>query len=211
MNHLYKESCESFTELLASSLPVPGGGGASALVASIGIALGDMVGELTLGKKKYADVEGEIKILMEKAQDLRKEFLQCIDEDAQAFDPLSRAYGIAKDDPKRDSILERCLHDAAEPPMKIFDLSCQSIEILKQFAEKGSRMVLSDAATGIAFAKAAMLGAAINVRVNTRLMNDRDHAEALDKQIEEGLSRYSKEADEVYGSVFDQLAYQKNK
>ena len=114
MESLYKESCEKFTELLASPAAVPGGGGASALVGAIGIALGDMVGELTVGKKKYADVEEEIKALMVKAQDLRVKLLACIDHDAEAFEPLSKAYGIPKDDPTRDEVLEKCLHEAEE-------------------------------------------------------------------------------------------------
>ena len=90
---------EEFTKRIASKEPAPGGGGASALVASVGVALGDMVGELTVGKKKYSDVEDELKELMCKAQSLRVQLLVCIDEDARAFEPLSRAYSIPKDDP----------------------------------------------------------------------------------------------------------------
>ena len=93
---LTKTSVEDFTSLLASKTSVPGGGGASALVAAIGIALGDMVGEFTIGKKKYADVEPEIKQLMEKAQSIRLNLLECIDADAKAFEPLSKAYGIPR-------------------------------------------------------------------------------------------------------------------
>ena len=87
-----------FTEELASPAPVPGGGGASALVGAIGVALGDMVGELTVGKKKYADVEEDVKALMVNAQELRRRFLELIDGDAEAFAPLAKAYGIPKDD-----------------------------------------------------------------------------------------------------------------
>ena len=124
----YKEkTAAEFTELLASALPVPGGGGASALAGAIGIALGDMVGELTVGKKKYKDVEEDIKALMEKAQGLRIELLECINEDAEAFAPLSKAYGIPKDDPEREETLEKCLRQAARAPLHIFDLCCEAI------------------------------------------------------------------------------------
>ena len=119
-------SLREFTEQLASKAPVPGGGGASALVGAVGIALGDMVGELTVGKKKYADVEDEIRALMVRAQDLRVRLLACIEKDAAAFEPLSRAYGIPKDDPSRAEVMEACLRDAAGAPMEIFDLCCEA-------------------------------------------------------------------------------------
>ena len=206
--NLYKESCERFTELLASSSAVPGGGGASALVGAIAIALGDMVGELTVGKKKYADVEEEIKELMIKAQDLRVEFLNCINDDAKAFEPLSKAYGLPSDEPNRDEILEKCLKDAAAAPLKVFDLCCVSVELLKEFGEKGSKLMISDAATGIAFARGALYGAAVNVRVNTRLMKDREYAQQLDAHIADKLNVYSRVCDEVYESIYQKLSYQ---
>ena len=112
---------EEFTAVLASPAPVPGGGGASALVGAIGIALGDMVGELTVGKKKYEDVEDEIKACMERAQSLRVRLLDCIQKDAEAFEPLSKAYGIPKDAPGREETLEQCLHDAAKLDTHIDD------------------------------------------------------------------------------------------
>ena len=191
-----------FTELLASPAPVPGGGGASALAGAVGIALGDMVGELTVGKKKYADVEDEILALMEKAQDLRKCLLRCIEEDARVFEPLSRAYGIPKEDPSRDAVMERCLRLAASAPLSIFDLCCKAMELLKEFAGKGSRMVISDAATGAALCCGAMYGAAVNVKVNTKLMRDRTYAETVNAHIDERLGRYREMAEEIYDQVY---------
>ena len=199
---LLNSSVKSFTEQLASKAPVPGGGGASALVGAIGVALGDMVGELTVGKKKYADVEEDVKALMVKAQDLRVKLLECIDKDAVAFEPLSRAYGIPKDDPTRDEVMERCLHEAASAPLEIFDLCCEAMELQKEFAEKGSKIVISDAATGAALCCGALYGAAVNVKVNTKLMKDRAHAEAINAHIDERLDRYREMAEEIYGQVY---------
>ena len=199
---LLESSVSRFTELLASPAPVPGGGGASALVGAIGIALGDMVGELTVGKKKYVDVEDEIRALMEKAQALRVNLLACIEKDAVAFEPLSKAYGIPKDDPTRDEVMERCLRDAAAAPLEIFDLCCQAIELQKEFAEKGSKLVISDAATGVVFCWSAMYGAAVNVKVNTKLMKDRAYAEKLNAHIDEGMEKYWKIAEKVYEDVY---------
>lgn len=195
-------SLKEFTELLASNSSVPGGGGACAAVASIGIALGDMVGEFTVGKKKYAEVEAEIREYMAKSQELRVELLACINQDADNFEPLSKAYGIPKDDPSRDEIMEKCLRDAASVPLKIFDLSMEAIDLLEEFAKKGSRLMISDAATGAAFCRGALQGAAVNVKVNTKLMKDRGYAEKLNAYIDGRFNEYSDKAQGVFDLVY---------
>ena len=199
------KSVTEFTELLASKAPVPGGGGASALVGAIGIALGDMVGELTVGKKKYAAVEEDVKALMAKAQDLRVRLLACVNKDAEAFEPLSKAYGIPKDDPARDEVMEKCLRDAASAPLEIFDLCCECIELQKEFAEKGSKLVISDAATGVVFCWSAMYGAAVNVKVNTKLMKDRAYAEQINAHVDAGMAKYWPIAEKVYEDVYQRF------
>ena len=200
-----EKTLEEYTEMIASNASVPGGGGASAVVGAIGIALGDMVGELTVGKKKYADVEEDIKALMVRAKDLREKFLLASEKDAVVFEPLSKAYGIPKDEPGRDEILEKCLKDAASAPMEIFELSCEAIEIVKEFGEKGSKLMISDAATGAAHLKAAMYGAAVNVKVNTRLMKDRGYAEKLDARVEEMMEKYGKMADGIFEDIWQRF------
>ncbi|MBR0139561.1 MAG: cyclodeaminase/cyclohydrolase family protein [Firmicutes bacterium] len=195
------KSLKEFTELLASKSPVPGGGGACAAVSAIGIALGDMVGEFTVGKKKYAAVEDELRRNMEKAQQLRESLLECIQADADSFEPLSKAYGIPKDDPERDKIMEKCLRDAAEVPLRIFRLTMESVKLLGEFAGKGSPLMVSDAATGVAFCKAALMGAAVNIKVNTRLMKDREYAEDLDRYVNNNLNLYTELCDRIFNSV----------
>lgn len=202
---LINGSVTAFTEQLASPAPVPGGGGACALVGAVGIALGDMVGELTVGKKKYNHVETDLRALMARAQDLRVKLLDCVEKDAVAFEPLSRAYGIPKDDPTRDEVMEKCLHDAAAVPLEIFDLVCEAIEIQRDFAEMGSKLVISDAVTGVSFCRAALHGAAVNVKVNTRLMKDRAHADAIDRHVDEAMAKYTALADAVFHSVYQRL------
>jgi formiminotetrahydrofolate cyclodeaminase len=196
---------KEFTELLASPSSIPGGGGASALVGAIGIALGDMVGEHTVGKKKYAEVEEELKVLMAHAQDLRARLVECVDKDAVAFEPLSKAYSIPKDEPGRDETLEKCLRDAAAVPMEIFDLCCEAIDVTYEFGTKGSKLMLSDAATGAEMLRAALKGAAVNVKVNTRLMKDREYAESLDRKVDEKLQKYSSVADELFDMIYNNL------
>ena len=90
-------TCTEFVEVLSSKAPVPGGGGASALVAAVGTALGNMVGSLTVGKKKYADVEDEMWELKKKCDQLQKDFLRLIERDAEVFEPLSKAYGMPRE------------------------------------------------------------------------------------------------------------------
>ncbi|MBR4168683.1 MAG: cyclodeaminase/cyclohydrolase family protein [Lachnospiraceae bacterium] len=200
--NLTDQSVTDFTKALASKTSVPGGGGASALVGSIGIALGDMVGEFTIGKKTYADVEEEMQTLMARAQELREALLLCVEKDAEAFEPLSKAYGLPKEDPNRDAIMEKCLRDAATVPMEILRLSCEAVKLHRDFAAKGSRLMISDAATGAAICRAAIQGAAMNVRVNTKLMKDREYAEKLDRETEELMQTYTKMADEVFALVY---------
>ena len=194
-----------FTDELASKAAVPGGGGASALVAALGAALGTMVGNLTVGKKKYADVEADIVLLMEQAEMLRNELLQAVDDDAKGFEPLSRAYSIPKDDPDRDEIMESCLCDAAAVPMKILRLSAKVIELQRDFAEKGSALAVSDAGTGVVFCWAALYGAALNVKINTKMMKNRECAEEMNAEVSELMEKYWKLADEVYEGVFERM------
>ena len=196
---------KEFTEQLASPSSVPGGGGASALVGAIGIALGDMVGEHTVGKKKYIDVEEDLKALMVRAQDLRARLVDCVEKEEVAFEPLSKAYKIPKDDPSRDEILEKCLRDAAQAPLEIFELCLESIEVVKEFKEKGSKLIISDAATGAVMLKGAMYGAAINVKVNTNLMKDREYADEIADYVDEKLKEYEIIADQIFESYYNTL------
>ena len=130
-------SCTEFVTVLASNAPVPGGGGASALVGAIGTALGNMVGSLTVGKKKYADVEEEIVALKAKCDALQKELLDQIAADAKGFEPLAKAYGIPKDDPTRDQVLEEATLVACQVPVRIMELCCEAIEAIAVFRRQG--------------------------------------------------------------------------
>ena len=199
---MLNKSVTEFSEILASKAAVPGGGGASALVGALGIALGNMVGELTVGKKKYADVEEDVRALMAKAQDLRVRLLECVNKDAEAFEPLSRAYGIPKDDPTRDEVMEKCLRDAAAAPLEILDLCCEAIDLQREFADKGSVLAVSDAATGVVFCWSAMYGAAVNVKVNTKAMKDREYADEINAHVDAQMEKYWPIAEKVYEDVY---------
>lgn len=203
------QEIQVFTDVLASKASVPGGGGASALVGAVGTALGSMVGALTVGKKKYADVEAEIIELMKKADVVRAELLKQIDEDARVFEPLSKAYGLPKETEEqkaeKEKIMEACLHEACSVPMEIMVKCCEAIELQKEFAAKGSSLAISDAGVGVAFCKAALQGASLNVFINTKSMKERDYADSLNKQALDMLAKYVPMADEIYESVFARL------
>ncbi|MDR2589432.1 MAG: cyclodeaminase/cyclohydrolase family protein, partial [Oscillospiraceae bacterium] len=196
---------KEFVEVLATKSAVPGGGGASALVGAIGTALGTMVGSLTVGKKKYAEVEAEIITMMEKAEALQAELLRLVDEDAVVFEPLSKAYGIPKDDPTRDKVMEEALCLACTVPLEIMRLSAKSIELHDDFAKKGSVLAVSDAGVGVIFCKAALQGASLNVFINTKSMLNRDYAESINEEATDLLKTYCKLADEIFDTVTQKL------
>ena len=139
---LVEKTVTEFTEVLASKEPVPGGGGASALIGAIGISLGDMVGELTVGKKKFADVEDEVKNLMERAQQVRRDFLELVDGDAEVFAPLAKAYSIPKDDRKRDEIMEAALRGVCSIPMDSMRKCGEALDIIAELAVKGTQIAI---------------------------------------------------------------------
>ena len=204
-----KLSCEEFTQILSTKAPVPGGGGASALVGALGTALGNMVGSLTVGKKKYADVEADIIALKEKADVLQKELLSLVEEDAKAFEPLSKAYSLPKDTEEekaeRARVMAIVLKDACAVPLQIMHKCCDAIELIEEFAQKGSVIALSDAGVGAAFCKSALFGAALNVFINTKSMEDRELAEQYNKEALEMMDTYGKRADDVFTQVMERL------
>ena len=198
---LSKLPLPEFTDALAGKTPVPGGGGASALCASLGAALASMVANYTVGKEKYAAAEAEVTRILGEVEELRAQLLALIDADAAAFEPLSRAYGIPKDDPTREETLEACLHAAAAVPMEIARLSCRAIDLHAELLDKGSAMMRSDVGTGVVLCWSALYGAALNVKINTKLMRDRERAEALNSELNALVDTYWKRAEAVYEAV----------
>lgn len=198
-------SARTFTEILASAEPVPGGGGASALVGAIGTALSSMVGNLTTGKKKYAEFEPDIRRIISRASELQNTLLLQIDEDAKCFEPLSKAYSIPNDDPKRDEIMEDALRLACTAPLSIMKTSAEAIELHAELAFKGSSLMLSDVGVGVLCCKTALMGASLNIFINIRLMKNRTYADNLKSEAEALLDKYCTLADKTYLEVFEKL------
>ena len=194
-------SCREFVDILASDAPAPGGGGAAALVGAIGTALGNMVGSLTVGKKKYAAVEAEILALKAKCDELQQQLLDQVQADEEGFLPLAKAYGIPKDDPNRVQILENATVSACAVPMRIMQLCCESLDCIAVFAAKGSRLAVSDAGCAAVCVKAALQAASLNVFINTKGMKNRAVAEELNAKANEMLNKYCALADRIFTEV----------
>lgn len=202
-------SCEAFLEDLAGNAPAPGGGGAAALVGAAGAALGNMVGSLTVGKKKYAAVEADILVLNRRAVALRKRLEGLVQADADAFTPLAAAYKLPKETPEQQAhkaaVLEAALEGACAVPLEIMSACCEGITLAAEYAEKGSVMAVSDAGCAALFCKAALQAAGLNVSINTRLMADNAHAAALNAQADAMLAEFVPQADQIHEKLTHSL------
>lgn len=201
MKKLTDLSCTAFAEVLASKAPVPGGGGAAALAGALGVALCSMVGNFTTGKKKYAAYEEDVQRMLAEGEILRARLLELVEADAAAFEPLSRAYAIPKEDPTRDSVLEEAALNACKAPMEMVSCCGEALLLLEEMLEKGSRLLLSDVGCGALLCKAAMESAAMNVFVNTGSLQDRAVAVGMERQVDETLEKYLPMAERIAASV----------
>lgn len=205
MESLMDESCREFAADLASKRSTPGGGGAAAFAGALGVALGEMVGNFTTGKKKYAAYEDDIARLLAEGERIRLRLLALVDEDAAAFEPLSRAYGIPKEDPNRDAVLEQCTLDALDAPLQMMRETCQAIDVIEELSVKGSRMLLSDVGCGAALCRAALESAALNVFVNTKSLHDRVAAQRIDSECRQMLEKHGPLASRIVETVMGEL------
>ena len=206
---MIEQSCTSWLADLASSKPAPGGGGAAALVGAVGVSLGAMVGSLTIGKKKYIDVEEEMKALVERSKELSLKLQSMVKADAEAFLPLSDAYrmpsGTDEEKAAKDAAIQEALTGATEVPLNILILCAEAMELMVEFQKKGSRLALSDAGCGAAMCKAAMESAKLNVYINLKLMKDEETVRQYQAKMDEAFVRGMVLADQVYREVEEEL------
>jgi formiminotetrahydrofolate cyclodeaminase len=205
MSRLTQKSCEEYIELLASKAPIPGGGGASALVAALGIALSNMVGSLTLGNAKYAAVESEIVSLKVKADELQQAFVALAERDAEVFELLANAYGLPKDTEQqrvhRTEVMDKCLIACCSVPLEIMECCAKAIDLHAEFASKGTAIAISDVGCGVIICKAAMQAASLNVFINTKSMTDRIYAEEVNSRAYVLLTEFCAKADIIFQGV----------
>lgn len=199
------KSLTVFMEELSSGAPVPGGGGASALMGALSASLCSMVANLTTGKKKYAEYQQDIERILVDSAKLRDEAAELIKKDAEVFEPLSKAYSIPKEQEDRDQILEEALKMASEVPFQMVVKAQEISLIIEELAVKGSRLAISDVGVAASACRALATGASMNVYINTKLMKDRSFAEDLNKKTDDLVKEVSLRCDEAYNKVLGGL------
>lgn len=204
-----QQTIEEFLAQLSSKAPVPGGGGASAVAGAVGNALGQMVANLTIGKKKYAQVEEEILSLLKKMEGLQEEFVHLADQDGEVFTPLAAAYSLPsrteEEKAYKDKVMEENLLAASLVPIRIMEKSAEMLDILDVLAEKGSRMAVSDVGVGVQMVRSALLGGVMNVYINTKSMKNREKAEELNQYARRLTDEGTRKADRIYQAVLEGL------
>lgn len=206
-----KQTIQEFLDVLSSKQPVPGGGGASALAGALGTALGLMVGNLTVGKKKYADVEEEVILMMEKLTSMQAEMVHLSDEDAKVFAPLAAAYGLPSGTEEeklyKQAVMEENLLEASLVPLRVMELSVEILGILRELEQKGSVMAISDVGVAVQFIRTALTGAVMNIYINTKSMKDKEKAGEIDNRAIGFLSEGVVLADKIYTNVLQRLKH----
>lgn len=206
---LLEQKTTDFLEQLSSSAPIPGGGGASAAVGAFASALGLMVTNLTVGKKKYADVEEEILEIREKLEQKKLDLIRMVDEDAEAFEPLAKAYRMPKEteeeQAEKEKVMEAALKNAAEAPLHIMETIVDTMEMIRVLGKKGSRLAVSDAGVAILFAQAALEGASLNIFINTKMMKDQEEAERLNCRADQLIATGKELRETTYDAVLKSI------
>jgi formiminotetrahydrofolate cyclodeaminase len=190
-----------FLDALAAGQPTPGGGGAAALTGGMAAALLSMVIHFTIGKKKYADVEAEMQEYLARTETLRRELLAAVDADAAAFDAVAATYALPKETEEqkaaRTAAMQEALKHAAEVPFAVAEKCLALLQLAAPIGAKGNSNVVSDAATALYLAFAALKSALVNVNVNLKFVKDAAFVEAWSAKVADLLA----EADDAYAQA----------
>lgn len=184
---LVNKTVKEFVEATASNEPVPGGGSVAALTASIAAALCEMVANLTIGKKKYVEVEDEMKEISQKLNSCRQALLEYIDKDAQSFDEVMKAYGMPKDTDEekaaRSAAIQESMKDAAAVPLAVAKSTFDLMEPIRAVVVKGNSNAVTDGAVAAMMARTGVLGALYNVKINLGSINDQDFVSKVSADV----------------------------
>jgi len=209
MSEIKDQSIQTFLNELASKSATPGGGSVSALLGAQSAALTSMVCNLTIGKPKYAEVDAEMQVLLQKSEALREKLTGLIKADVDVFDRLMAAYGLPKetDEEKvtRTEAIQTVLKAATEVPLQCVRACAEAIELSRCAANKGNLGVISDAGAAVMAGYGGLKSAALNVYINTGSLKDRQFAEAKLAELETILKDIDSSVEEVYQSVKSKL------
>lgn len=185
-----------FIDELASDSPAPGGGSVSALNGAIAAALTSMVGNLTIGKKKYADVEEEMREIVSRVSEIQKELLEAVDKDSDAFNVVFAAFKWPKETEEekeaRSAEIQRGTKIAADVPMRVAEKAAELMPLIEKVIMKGNQNSITDACCAMMACRYAVIGALLNVRINLGSIKDEtfvkehaDRAAELEKKVNE--------------------------
>ena len=198
-----------FLDELASSTPAPGGGSAAALSGALGAALVSMVCNLTLGKKKYADVQEDIEALLERSEALRKELTDLLEEDVKAYTAYSQAAKMPRQTEEqkaeRSKAMQSALKGATDVPLRIAEAAVKVMYLCRPAAEKGNVWAVSDAGVAVLMAEAALRGAALNVLINLGSLKDEEFVAEKRAKLDSLLEGKGVMRDEIYDLVVEKL------
>jgi formiminotetrahydrofolate cyclodeaminase len=206
---LIDKPVSQFLTELASSAPAPGGGSVAALSGALGAALVSMVCNLTVGKKKYADVEKDIKALLENSERLRHKLADLLQADVQAYTAVSQAMKMprATDEEKvaRAKVMQQALKKATDVPLQIAEACVEVIALCQPAAEKGNKNAVSDAGVAILLAEAGLRSAALNILINLGWIEDQSFTAEKQRQLDALLAGKPAVRDQVYDYVVEKL------
>lgn len=198
-----------FLDELSSNAPVPGGGSTAALTGALAAALVSMVGNLTVGKKRYADVEEEVKALLSRSESLRRRLSDLLEADTQVYGSLSQAYRLprATEDQKlaRTAAIQAALKEAEEVPMQIAEACVEVLDLCAPMAEMGSRLAVSDAGVAALLAEAGLRSAALNVLINLAYIKDESFVHHEQARLDALLAGKGQIKEQVYELVVSKL------
>ena len=194
-----KQSIEYFLDELSSNKLVPGGGSAASLVAAIGIALGSMVGNLALSKKRYQSLIPEIESVIVKSEKLKRDLAYLIEKDAESCESLLKAFEMPKTE--REHVMNAALEEACTVPLEIMKKTIEAIDLHEQLLELGITTAISDIGVGVSFCKAALEGASLSVFINTKLMKNDGMKATLNEETEWLLQTGMEKANAIFHEV----------
>ena len=194
-----KQSIEFFLDELSSNKLVPGGGSAASLVAAIGVALGSMVGNLALSKKRYQSIIPEIESVIVKSEKLKRELEYLIEKDAESCESLLKAFKMPKTE--REHVMDAALEEACTIPLEIMKKTIEAIDLHEQLLELGITTAISDIGVGVSFCKAALEGASLSILINTKLMKNDGMKATLNEETEWLLQTGMEKANALFHEV----------
>ena len=206
---LIDKKVSNFLDELASNSPTPGGGSVAALAGALGASLISMVGNLTVGKKKYEDVEEDIKRIVSSSEKLRYELSQLIEEDVKVFNNFMSTYKMPKETEDEKKIraekIQESLIEAAKVPLRVAYKCLDILSLSKEAAEKGNINVVSDAGVAVLMAEAALDSAILNVKINLRMIKDEKVITELCSSIKEILLKEKGQKEKVLEIVEEKI------